>query len=133
MIHRMGSIFGAVALFLLCTSGIAHAQGREGGGFGGGFGPRYVQLLTDSLQLNEEQQGQVKTILSEARSRMEAVFENAAGDREVMRAAMIEIAQGTNERIEKILTPEQLVTYARLREQMQQRARERERERSQQN
>ncbi|MEM7367550.1 MAG: hypothetical protein AAF587_03045 [Bacteroidota bacterium] len=70
--------------------------------------------INDALTLTEEQYEMIYAINLETAVQMSETMQSANGDREAMRAKMMELRKGTNDRIKEVLTPEQLTTYQEL-------------------
>ena len=154
---RLKLAVAAVALTLVAASaGAVLAQGRgpHGGGFGLGFGPfgfRGMGLLAAALDLTDEQQTQIKGILSQHRDEFRAVAEQVrpkrdalqeaivAGDEATIRARVTDLAQAGGDaavlaskvhaEVMQVLTPEQQQKASELRERFKSRVGERRRER----
>jgi hypothetical protein len=73
-----------------------------------------VKILKDSLKLADDQVARITKILEDQREERTAAVNENRGDRDVMRAAMGEIAKKTDERIKEVLTKDQAITYDRM-------------------
>jgi Spy/CpxP family protein refolding chaperone len=100
-------------------------QGRPDRGGQRGMDPkqrleRRVGMLTERLQLSEQQATQIRQILTQEQTQMEAVWQKAEGgtDRESLRPELQSIRQRTEQQIEGVLTEQQRTTYRELRESM---------------
>ncbi len=101
-----------------------------GGGWGGGRGPRggspeeRLERMQKFLKLSDDQTAQIKTIMADERTKMEALRSNGAAPRD-NRAQMMAIHQDGETRIHALLTPDQQKKYddmqARMRERMEER------------
>ena len=80
-----------------------------------------LAALTERLDLTDEQVKELKPIVEEQTKKQEVIFQNASGDRETMRAEMIELLDETEEAYAEVLTEEQMNQY---REMMQRRMRQ---------
>jgi Spy/CpxP family protein refolding chaperone len=101
MPHLMSALMMIVALGLVASSGWA---GEKGGRYG--HDPKTkLEKLTKKLSLTDEQQAKILPILEEKVQKMRA-----------LREQMKEIRQQTVGRIETELTPEQVETFRKLRE-----------------
>ncbi len=84
-----------------------------------------VNLLKDSLKLNDEQAAKIKLIFDGQSEQMGAAFEKYSDNRDSMRTAMQEIMQKTDKKIISILTKDQAAKYDEMvkarRERMRQR------------
>lgn len=138
---RLAAVGAALAIGLFAST--VDAQGRpEGDGRRGGRAERLdpaqmldrrVSFLTEQLQLSASQQAQVRSILSEEQTAMQALRPRRDADaprsderpdsarRDSVRAQMQSIRQRTNQRLESVLTAEQRAKYAELQKSMQNR------------
>lgn len=82
---------------------------------------RRVGMLTERLQLSQQQATQVRQILTQEHTQMNALRQKAEGgtDRETLRPEMQSIRQRTEQQIDGVLTAQQRTTYRELRERMQ--------------
>jgi hypothetical protein len=81
---------------------------------------RRVGVMTERLQLSQQQTTQIRQILTKENDQMRALWEKAQGgaDRESLRPQMQSIREGTEKQIEGVLTEQQRTTYRELRESM---------------
>ncbi len=81
---------------------------------------RRVQMLTERLQLSQQQATQIRQILTQEQTQMQALWQKAEGgaSRESLRPEMQSIRQRTEQQIEGVLTEQQRATYRELRESM---------------
>lgn len=88
---------------------------------------RRVGMMTERLQLSAQQATQIRQILTQESEQMRALREKGQGsaDREALRPQMQSIRDGTDKKIDAVLTEAQRKTYGELREQMRQRRGER--------
>ena len=77
---------------------------------------RELAMLTRWLDLTEDQVALIKPIVEENHLRRQAVFENAAGDREAVRTQMEDLREETFEQFSEILTDEQMTEYKKMTE-----------------
>ena len=129
--------FGAVLAAGLALAPQAGAQREQQGrpdrpGRGERMDPaqrieRRVSTLTERLQLSQQQATQIRQILTDESVQMGALREKARGgtDRESLRPQMQSLREGTEKKIDAVLTDAQRRTYAELREQMRQRREQR--------
>lgn len=80
-----------------------------------------ADTLKARLSLNDKQTEQVAKIYEEQQSEFQKMREQNMGDREAMRAAMTEIMQKTDQKIEKLLNKDQLKKYGEFKKERQQR------------
>ena len=88
---------------------------------------RRVSMMTERLQLSQPQATQIRQILTQESEQMRAIFEKGqnGGDREALRPEIQSVREGTEKKIDAVLTESQRKSYAELREQMRQRRGER--------
>jgi Spy/CpxP family protein refolding chaperone len=81
---------------------------------------RRVGMLTERLQLSNQQATQIRQILTQEQSQMQALWQKAEGgaSRESLRPEIQAIRQRTEQQIEGVLTEQQRATYRELRESM---------------
>ena len=97
-------------------------QGPGGPGRGGMMDPeRATQMMKDRLGLSDAQATQVKAVFEDQRTKAQALQADQSGDREAMRAKMMEIRKSSDERIAAILTPDQKAKWDAMRAEQQQR------------
>ncbi|MHB1022341.1 MAG: hypothetical protein ACYC46_02670 [Acidobacteriaceae bacterium] len=88
-------------------------------------GDRQLQMMTKRLNLNTDQQTQVKAILKERRSQMQALRADTSTAPEDRRTKMMSIMQESNSKIRALLNEDQQKQFdqmqARMRERMQHR------------
>jgi Spy/CpxP family protein refolding chaperone len=107
-------LFASFALAVFATP--AMAQQGQGGRRMLGADERLAQM-TEQLDLTGEQVKQLKPIVEEQTKKQEAIFENASGDRETMRAEMMKLMEETDKQYAEVLTEEQMNTYREMRQQ----------------
>src|SRR5918998_225579 len=122
--------FGAVLAAGLVLAPQAGAQGEQQGrpdrgGRGERMDPaqrveRRVSMLTERLQLSQQQATQIRQILSQEPTQVQALRQKAQGnaDRESLRPEMQSIRQRTEQQIDGVLTAQQRATYRELRDSM---------------
>lgn len=81
---------------------------------------RRVGILTERLQLSGQQATQIRQILTQEQTQVQALRQKAEGgtDREGLRSEMRAIRQRTEQQIDGVLTAQQRTTYNALREEM---------------
>jgi protein CpxP len=84
---------------------------------------RRVGMLTERLQLSTQQATQIRQILTQEQTDLQAVWQKAEGaaSRDALRPEIQAIRQRAEQRIDSVLTTEQRAKYTELREQMRQR------------
>jgi Spy/CpxP family protein refolding chaperone len=99
-------------------------------GRGGDRGEAQILQLKEKVGLTSDQEKKVREIMTKSREEMRKDFENSDGDRESMRAKMMERTKKNDEAIAKLLTKEQLPKFKAYQEErrkmMEERMRNRE-------
>lgn len=99
-------------------------QGPPPGGRGGMMDPaRRADMLKDRLGLSDSQTTQVKLILEDSRTKMEAVRSNSSLSQDDRRSQMMSIRKAENDKIDGVLTPDQKTKYDAMQAQMRDRMR----------
>jgi periplasmic protein CpxP/Spy len=82
---------------------------------------RRVGMLTERLQLSTQQATQIRQILTQEQTDMQALRQKGQGgaSRESLRQEMETIRQRTDQQVEGVLTEQQRTKYRELRESMQ--------------
>jgi Spy/CpxP family protein refolding chaperone len=106
LIFLLGFAAGALALNGYKRWGRANAEGRQG---------RFERML-DSLQLNADQKTQVHQILGDTRQQLQAL-------RKESEPRVSEIRRQADERLQKVLTPDQWKQFQQERDKMRGRER----------
>src|SRR3712207_2355254 len=76
---------------------------------------RRVSRLTERLQLSQQQATQIRQILTDESTQMRALWDKAQGaDRETLRPQVQSLREGTEKKIDAVLTESQRKTYAEL-------------------
>jgi Spy/CpxP family protein refolding chaperone len=95
-----------------------------GGGPRGMMDPgRRADRMKHELNLTDDQTAQVKSILEDGRTKMEAIHSNSSLSRDDRRAQMMSIHKAQDDRIEALLTPDQKTKFEAMQEQMRERMR----------
>jgi Spy/CpxP family protein refolding chaperone len=95
-----------------------------GGGRGMMMDPgRRAERMKQELNLTDDQTSQVKSILEDSRTKMEALRSNSSLSQDDRRSQMMSIRKGQEDKIEALLTPDQKTKYAAMQEQMRGRRR----------
>ena len=105
LIFVLGFVAGALAL---------NAYKRFGRGPGEGSRQGRMEQLLDSLQLNADQKTQVHQILGDTREQLQTL-------RKESEPRVIEIRRQADERLQKVMTPEQWTQFQQGRERMRSR------------
>ena len=114
MSKRTLAVFG-LALAAIFSATPLEAQQRAGRGGGMGMDvDEQMARLTEVLELDEDQATSVRAVLEAQMERMQELRSSAAGDREAMRAAMMEMREETDAQLAEILTKEQMEKYTEM-------------------
>lgn len=113
MSKRMLAVLGLALSTTFAVAPLEAQQRRGGGGMGMNLDEQMAQL-TEVLELDEEQAVSVRAVLEAQMERMQEMRASAGGDREAMRAAMMEAREETNAQLAEILTREQMEKYTEL-------------------
>ncbi|ETZ23322.1 MULTISPECIES: periplasmic heavy metal sensor [Pedobacter] len=113
-------------LLIICGllfSVITFAQAQQGQGQGGRRGgtpeeraKRNTEMLTKKLSLTADQQTKVSAIYLEQAEGMKKLREDAAGDRDAMRAAMVKSNEESDTKINALLNDDQKKAYTTWKE-----------------
>src|ERR1700761_5174287 len=96
----------------------------NGGGPRGGMDPgRRAERLKHELNLTDDQTSQVKAILEDSRTKMEALRSNSSLSQDDRRSQMMSIRKAESDKIQALLTPDQKTKYAAMEQQMRDRMR----------
>ena len=106
-----------VALFALVLASTPALAQQGSGGRSMPSTDQRLARLTELLELTDEQAKQMKPIIEEQSKQQQELFENASGDRETMRAEMMNLMEETDEQYAEVLTEEQMNTYRKMRQQ----------------
>lgn len=99
----------------LVTFGLAAQDGpRRGPGGPGAPGDR-LEMMAKHLNLTDDQKAQIKPILEEQQTKMQALRDDTSLDREAKMPKMREIMEDTNTKIKPILTEDQQKKLADMR------------------
>jgi hypothetical protein len=79
---------------------------------------RRSSMLKDRLGLSDSQTAQVKTILEDSRTKMEALRSNSSLSREDRRSQMMSIRKTQDDKIEGLLTADQKTKYESMQQEM---------------
>ncbi len=110
---------GVVVALLVISSSALVAQGMR-------ISPKdRADTLKVRIGLNDKQTEQVAKIYEEQQTEFQKLREENMGDREAMRAAMTEIMQKTDAKIEKLLDKAQLKKYEAFKKERQERMQQR--------
>jgi protein CpxP len=106
---------GVLAFAFALTAAVTAPLQAQGRGQGGGMSiDDQMAQLTTALSLTDEQVGPVRELLEMQNERRQELRSSAGGDREAMRAAMMEMQEETSVQLKEILTEEQMTKYTEL-------------------
>ena len=118
-----------LTLFLsaMVVSYISYCQGGQGERRE--FNPeemakRNTEAMKDRLKLTDDQYKKIEKINLEAANKMKYTYDNAMGDREAMRSAMMKVNDETNKELKLVLTEEQWEEYEVMQKERRERARQ---------
>ena len=81
------------------------------------FSPEaHLQMLTEKLNLTDDQKAKVKPILESQAQQMKAVHEDASLSQEQRKSKMKAIHESTHDQINAVLTPEQQAKWKQMRQ-----------------
>lgn len=104
-----------IVLICVLAGNIALAQGGTRASFDPTENAKQNSLeMKERLELSDSQFKKVEKINLDAANKMKNTYDNALGDREAMRAAMLKINEETNELLKAVLTETQWVEYEKL-------------------
>jgi hypothetical protein len=110
---KLGAFAFACALAAIVVTPVQAQQPGRGPGGGMSIDDQMAQL-TEALSLTEEQVGPVRELLEVQSQRRQELRASSGGDREAMRAAMMEMQEETTMQLKEILTEDQMVKYTEL-------------------
>ncbi len=126
------------AMLALCTSALCTMpvmaqdttpppppQGQMGRGHGGPGMGNQVEMLTKKLNLTPDQVTQVKAIDADTMKQVTAVRNDTSLSRDDMRAKMMDIHKGAQDKLRAILTDDQKTKYDAMQAEMQEKMKER--------
>ena len=111
----MKRMIGALALVTLAfTATTLQAQGRRGGGPGPSIDEQ-IEVLTERLELTNEQADKIKGVLETQGEKRRKLFQGRAQDmvrdRRAMRTVIMEMQEEMNAILSEILAEDQMVKY----------------------
>ena len=118
-------MIGALALVTLAfTATTLQAQGRRGGGTGPSIDEQ-IEILTERLELTNEQADKIKVVLETQGEKRRKLFQGRAQDmvrdRRAMRSVIMEMQEEMNVILSEILAEDQMVKYEAILEARRQR------------
>lgn len=116
MRQKMLGVLG-FALIAVAVAAPLEAQGRRGGG-GGPNLDEQMTMLTERLELSEDQAGEVRKIIEAQGVKRREMFQGGGGggDRSAMRAKMTELQEETTAMLGELLNEDQMAEYAKIQE-----------------
>lgn len=103
----------ALAMLAVVAPLDAQQRGQRGQGGQGSMDDRMARM-TEALSLTDEQVGPVRAVFEMQAERAQELRSSAGGDREAMRAAMMDMQEETNVQLADILTEDQMKKYTEL-------------------
>ena len=104
----------------------AHGQGGMGGG--SMMGPmtpeNRLKMLTEKLNLTDDQQTKIKPLLEDESSQMKAIHSDTSLTPQDQRAKMKSVHESTTEKINGVLTPEQQTKWKQMKQEMMEKHKE---------
>ena len=122
------AISGVCAALFFLGSSLAFAQ--QGGGMGGGMSAdAMAQKMQKKLNLTQDQVNQIKPILEENMAKRQQLKGSmqGGGDRSAMFKQMKQMQEEQNQKLSKVLTPEQMQQWTAAKTDMRQRFMQRKR------
>ena len=114
-----GMMVGAPASHAVQTAPAAQEHGAMGGSMMGPMTPENrLKMLTEKLNLTEDQQAKVKPILEDQSKQMKAIHDDASLAPADRQAKMKEIHESSIEKMNAILTPDQQAKWKQMRQEM---------------
>lgn len=110
-----GLLFSVIT-FAQAQDGQGQRQGGRGMGTPEERVKRQTEVLVEKLKLNDDQKAKVSAIYLEQASSMKKLRDDANGDRDAMRAAMIKSGDETDTKITALLTDDQKKAFTALKE-----------------
>lgn len=114
-----GMMVSAPASHAMQTAPAAQEHGAMGGSMMGPMTPENrLKMLTEKLNLTEDQQAKVKPILEDQSKQMKAIHDDASLAPADRQAKMKEIHESSIEKMNAILTPDQQAKWKQMRQEM---------------
>jgi ribosome recycling factor len=79
---------------------------------------RRTQMMKDRLSLSDDQTSQVKSILEDSQTKMEALRSNSSLSQDDRRSQMMSLRKAENDKIEALLTADQKTKYEAMQQEM---------------
>jgi len=120
-----GLMMGGQTSHALQTAPAAQGHGAMGGSPMGPMTPEArLKMLTEKLNLSEDQQAKLKPILEDQSKQMKAVHDNASLAPADKQAKMKELHDSSVEKINAVLTPDQQAKWKQMRQEMMEKHKE---------
>ena len=114
-----GMMVSAPASHAMQNAPAAQEHGAMGGSMMGPMTPENrLKMLTEKLNLTEDQQAKVKPILEDQSKQMKAIHDDASLAPADRQAKMKEIHESSIEKMNAILTPDQQAKWKQMRQEM---------------
>jgi periplasmic protein CpxP/Spy len=124
----MKMIKAAFLLFAMMSTLGAYAWQSPAGQENQGRGPMNVddrvKMLADRLNLNDDQQAKVKSILTDSQKQGQSIRDDNSLSQEDRRDKMRSLRESTNSKIREVLNDDQKKKFDEMQQQMRDRARE---------
>jgi periplasmic protein CpxP/Spy len=109
----------------LQTAPAAQEHGAMGGHAMGAMSPESrLKMLTEKLNLTEDQQTKLKPILEDESTQMKALHEDTSLAPKDKRAKMKELRESSTEKINAVLTPDQQAKWKQMKQEMMEKHKE---------
>jgi Spy/CpxP family protein refolding chaperone len=96
-----------------------------GGGQMGPMNPENrLKMLTEKLNLTDDQQTKIKPLLEDESSQMKAIHSDSSLTPQDQRAKMKSVHESTTEKINAVLTPEQQTKWKQMKQEMMEKHKE---------
>ncbi len=118
----MKTVKTILLIAFVSTMTLSNAQQRGGGQRDPNErAKRSTEQMTERLSLTEDQTKKVEAINQEAADKVTEVFASASGDREAMRAVMMDINKEKDKKLKAVLNEDQWKEYEKMVEEQRQR------------
>ena len=117
----------AVQILAVGATASQYQEGAYGGrqGDGGRRGlmsaDERLKRMTNDFKLTADQQSKIKPILMDEQKKMEDLRNDSSGDRQAMRAKMMQIRQDTNDQVREVLDDKQKEKFDKQEQERQER------------
>ena len=120
-----GLLAGGQTSHALQTTPATQEHGARGGHAMGAMTPESrLKMLTEKLDLTEDQQAKLKTILEDESTQMQNLHHDTSMAPEDRRAKMKELHESSTEKINAVLTPDQQSKWKQMKQEMMEKHKE---------